>query len=101
MLLRHFQALIRHGKVGDKPVLSTTRPEGFGTGGQVEQQQQEQLNGRQTPRQGQPRIMFHIPVLLEELQLCRVTHKEARHPLLPSAAPTLLCPPQPLDFSLP
>lgn len=59
MLLRHFQALIGHGEGRDKPVLSTAIPEGFGTGGQVEQQQEQlPLHGGQTPRQGQPRIVF-------------------------------------------
>lgn len=51
MLLRHFQLLIGHGKARDKPVPSTTRPEGFGS--QAEQQQEQPpLHG--SPRQGHP-----------------------------------------------
>lgn len=87
MLLRHFQALIGHGEVRDKAFLSTTRPEGFGT---VEQQEQEQLplHGGQSP--GQPRPCSHPG-----------DSGGSPRALVPSAAPTLLCPPQPLDFPLP
>lgn len=82
MLLRHLRVLIGPGKVRDKPVLSTTWPQGFGTVGQLEQQQEQfpsmgRASPDRVPHRGGPGAAVAL----------LVTHEEARHPLLPSRRP--------------